>query len=508
MSTFLRRCILAAVAGTALLAILAAIWFLGRSVKETEERDVSVEGKSTLFATMLVFNSNEGLKGQPGLLEILNKEGWSSLRTDDQALKRFLSALEDALMENADLAGQTDFSSNRDVVGAFVWNVIEPARGKYDWTLTDATLEAAGEAAVTLSAVVQPFAAWDQSSVSVEEYQQECAALDFGYYDFKAGPVNDWDAYEDFLTATVERYDGDGQDDMPGLSTRVEAWEIGNESEGRCGGYNNDPEGYAELLARSYRAIKQADSSAIVLNAGALEIVGGSDSEEIKNFWQKFFELGADVYLDVFNFHYNRERNGANKTADAWTEHLDFFNDLMDSSDERKPIWVTEFGTYSGTPEASLPPGASGSSARSLPTQSEEFQAAWYFRYSIIGFSNGVERIFIDLEGGDDNGIGASALFRQEKRGSGQPRSFLTTLQGISKTLDGFESVQELDAGQYQFNVNGQKIYALWEGELPAALVGQEVLVIGIEGEQRTLRADELSYSETSPVLVKVAESF
>ena len=51
---------------------------------------------------------------------------------------------------------ETGFSSNRDIVGAFTWNVIETDKGTYDWAIPDATLAAAGDAGVALSAVVQP----------------------------------------------------------------------------------------------------------------------------------------------------------------------------------------------------------------------------------------------------------------------------------------------------------------------------------------------------------------
>ena len=121
---------------------------------------------------------------------------------------------------------------------------------------------------------MQPFVNWDQTDITAEEYKEKCGAIDFGYYDFKAGQVSDWEAFEKFLTATVERYDGDGKNDMPGLTTRVEAWEIGNEIEGSCGGFSGDPEGYIELLSASYRIIKEADPTAIVLNGGALEVLG------------------------------------------------------------------------------------------------------------------------------------------------------------------------------------------------------------------------------------------
>lgn len=499
-----------------LLAGFALYWFgfYKRADKSSTLRNVEAEqepvpvvqeeelsDKTTLFGTMLAFNTNEGLKGEPDK-GALFMEGWSTLQADESAAKDFFSTLESALPKNFELVIQSKFSSNRDVVGAFVWNVIEPVMGEYDWSIPDVTLTAAGQAGIQLSAVVHPFATWDQTEITAEEYKENCKAIDFGYYDYKAGPVNDWEAYEAFLAATVERYDGDGEADMPGLTTRVEAWEIGNEYDGLCGGYYGNPEGYVELLKRSYTVIKNVDPNALVLNAGSLEIIGtGTRPDETKAFWKVFFEQGADAYLDVFNFHYNSERRGADKSPEIWIEHLAFFNELMEGSQGRKPIWVTEFGTYSGTPNLSLPeqPGSVG---RSLPTQSEGFQSSWYFRYAILGFSQGVERIFVDLKGIDMGSIGASSLFHLGGAQDGEPRPFLTTLQTIAATLEGFDTVEEIASGQYLFSVDGQKVYALWEGDLPTALQNKTVRAVGIDGEETLLPSSNLSYSVDAPLLV------
>ena len=472
------------------------------AVKETTEVALKPT-KTTLFATMLAFNTNEGMRGISKGPEVL-MNGWSSLLADEDNYERFLSELIRAFEKNATLADETGFSSNRDVVGAFVWNVIEPTKGEYNWSIPDATLKAAGQARVTLSAVIQPFASWDQTEITAEEYKEKCSAIDFGYYDFKAGAVKDWDAYEQFLAATVERYDGDGIEDMQNLATRVEAWEIGNEIEGSCGGFSGDPEGYIELLRSSYETIKQADPTAIVLNGGALEILGfdGKKIKDISEFWEEFFDLNGDRYIDAFNFHHNHERGGADATPDRWVKTIGFFNDLMENSDGKKPLWVTEFGTYSGTPSGSSRPGGSSGDAQTLPTQSAEFQASWYFRYAVIGFANGLERIFIDLEGDDKAGIGASSLYNEGPGKDGTPRAFLATLQAMADVLNGFEEVEEIANGQYAFTVGDKTIYALWSGSLPLDLREKTLTVIGVDGEEDSLTSDELDLSEDAPVLV------
>lgn len=469
------------------------------TVASTTNNSSADAAEPSLFATMLAFNTNEGLRGLPNGPELLT-EGWSAIIADDNNLQSFLGEMKRRFAENISLVKSTGFTSNRDVVGAFVWNVIEPTKGTYDWTVTDLTVQSAAKAGQTLSAVLQPFAAWDQT-IDEAEYRQDCSAIDFGYYDFKAGQVNDWEAFDAFVSAVVERYDGDGVDDMPGLKTRVEAWEIGNEIDGECGGFGGDPAGYVELLSRAYGVIKAADPQAIVLNGGALEVLGfdGQPTQRIGDFWKSFFALGGDQYLDVFNFHHNHERNRADDSPDRWEKTLIFFNELMESSDGRKPLWVTEFGTYAGTPSA---PSRDGRQ-ENLPTQSEAFQASWYFRYSVIGFANGLERVFIDLQGDDKVGIGASSYFNEGPGKDGQARAFLATLQGVNELLVGFDGVEQIGEGQYLFEVDGRDIYALWDGALPSDLANASTLmVMGLGGEVISQSVNDVQFSEESPVLI------
>ena len=49
-------------------------------------------------------------------------------------------------------------------------------------------------------------------------------------------PVNE-QQYTAFVKATVERYDGDGVDDMPGLQNPIKYWQVGNEPNGLKSGF-------------------------------------------------------------------------------------------------------------------------------------------------------------------------------------------------------------------------------------------------------------------------------
>ena len=70
--------------------------------------------------------------------------------------------------------------------------------------------------------------------------------------------------YQRWVRAVVERYDGDGVDDMPGLTAPIKFWQVDNEPPRRR-------EGYADLVRITSQAVKEADPTAKVL-IGGLEI--------------------------------------------------------------------------------------------------------------------------------------------------------------------------------------------------------------------------------------------
>lgn len=72
------------------------------------------------------------------------------------------------------------------------------------------------------------------------------------------------DAYEAWVRAVVERYDMDGNDDMPGLKSPVKYYEIGSE----FSSYEPEPvSDYITMLERAYRGAHDASDNVIVMHA-------------------------------------------------------------------------------------------------------------------------------------------------------------------------------------------------------------------------------------------------
>jgi hypothetical protein len=278
------------------LIILAALAvFVVFKIKQSGQSSQSGAASSTkaesLFGTMLAYNINDAVGKNRSITDTL-QNGWTEFKKDNSAYQDLKSNLEKIIQDRTELVKATGFALDRELVPYFTWNVIEPQKGQFDWELTDLYVQATSNAGVKISAVIQPFASWDQKNAQVNA---NCSMLDAAYYDYKAGAPNDISEYENFLTKTVERY-----------KDNVAVWEIGNEPDANCNGYENNPEAYFNLLKISSETIKKTDPQAKVVNGGAS---GHSNSNEEINFWTRFFALGGGQYIDYFNLHYNTERS-------------------------------------------------------------------------------------------------------------------------------------------------------------------------------------------------------
>ncbi len=224
--------------------------------------------------------------------------------------------------------------------GPFAWQWLEPVKGEFDFRRTDRWVEAAQASNIALLATVWPYADWDQEKRRGANC--EVSAAD-EFYPRRAGdgiPVSrcapySMDDYKNFLTRLVERYDGDGVDDMPGLTLPVKYWEILNEPamrEPHLTFYKGTAREYVDLLKASREAVMSASSSCKVVQGGA-----AGNMPHMLNFWGEVFDLGGGGYFDIANIHFINH-------GDLETLNVEDFKKLMRTKGVNKPIWVTEAG--------------------------------------------------------------------------------------------------------------------------------------------------------------------
>ena len=153
----------------------------------------------------------------------------------------------------------------------------------------------------------------------------------------------DMAAYSAYVTRVVERYDGDGVDDMPGLLHPVRYWEVDNEVDlknanvARGASVDYDPKlfctpaEYAQVLIASGKAIRAAFPAARVLNAGLYR----PHSEQGASYFRDLVAIpGVLEAFDVLSVHtYHDDLDGERLAIGI--RNLRYYAPL-------KPTWVTE----------------------------------------------------------------------------------------------------------------------------------------------------------------------
>jgi len=348
--------------------------------------------------------------------------------------------------------------------GPFIWGRVERTQGRYDWTEADLTVEKLQGQGLAILATVWPFAPWDQARCHAGQPRASGAFREFGNLLYM--PC-DLDAYLAWLTATVERYDGDGIDDMPGLLYPIRHWEVLNEPEMQgpelCF-FQEEPEVYAELLRLSYGAIKVADPLAVVFPAGQSGM-----HWEATDYWRPI--LGdPTVPFDVGNIHSIRCSDVQQDAAFWAPEYVRF---LEENGREGLPYWITEAQVGSVDRKDQL---------------DDDQDARDLFVGTVIAFAEGADVIL-------------HVLANDPKGEKGQLA--IGTFNLLGWTIGGFITAERIGSSNVRFELpDGRSIYALWSGARLPTEVDGPVTVITYLGETSTVEAYEVM--ALVPVLVEI----
>ncbi len=232
--------------------------------------------------------------------------------------------------------------------GPFVWGSIQgTAEVSFDYSRTDALVRDLSRKKIGILATLWPFAEWDQVMrddaesclVSAEdEFLPNGKEGSVGLPQYRCNPY-DWSAYQNWVQKVVERYDGDGIDDMPGLKYPVKYWEAMNEPDlegsATLDFYVGNASDYGDLLTMTYSAVKAADPTANVLIAGAANV----DPQNLNFYRAVFGNPGARNSFDIANIHCISSGDMPSLNVGPYKEMLAEFG--LDT----KPLWVTEAET-------------------------------------------------------------------------------------------------------------------------------------------------------------------
>jgi hypothetical protein len=426
-----------------------------------------------------------------------------------------------------------------------IWMAIEKEPGVYDWSALDREVRALQamdlDITMVLSPIINTFG--EQRDELVEIVESYPSVMHF----LREGPVAELQLYPhdetlplwiDFVGAAVDRYDGDGSNDMPGLIYEVRNWHFVEE-------YPipsiKDSAIYVDLLKVTYEAIKAENPNARVILAGlagnfaqyfafAEGFIEDDDAgvmngikfsretlassafiRELKAEWE-YVVANAAGYFDVFDLH-------AYIIKESFIEgEIEYVRHAMLENGYSRPIWIIE----GGGPFKNYP----GKRAENTPADpyfgygSHKENAEFVVKLHALSAAMGVERQHWGLglentEEGYWDGPWCGMALMDGDEGFRKPSYF--TFQIMVQKLDSFAGVQDLstqDARIIAFDVGGRQIYVVWNDsenvilvDLSSVLGEGEVMITHIvteldESLDPIYVADEIAPTSSVPLSI------
>ena len=275
--------------------------------------------------------------------------------------------------------------------GPFIWNGIEREQGVFSWEEADKYVVYAQEHNQKTLATIWPHANWEQKSC-----KRKKARSPFGgkFTKYLSKPCS-MENYKIFLTKLVDRYDGDGKNDMPGLTMPIKHWQIMNELEFKMFFKGKEDE-FVEIFNFSSELIRSKQKDLVIVMAGAAGMF-----PENKRFWKSALPKIKD-YFDIAIHHITPPDGKCDK--ELWVDE----SSLLKSLNIKKLIWVTE---------------AMMGKCRVIPTY-------------VNAFANGAE-VIID--------VGANAPGMKMSKGARKK------LNAFINEVDGFKSVNLISKKEAEF---------------------------------------------------------
>lgn len=425
------------------------------------------------------------------------------------------------------------------------WGKIEPqapvgGRERYDWAQLDAhvreyqalgfqmqlVLKSSNPWAVPVSNTTEGFVAPGKGSISA-----------LPSVPFQAG-------YARFIASIVERYDGDGYRDMPGLKFPLIYWEI--ESEAFHEGYwRGTVEDYGKLLEIAYKSAKAASPDSRIILAGLNFSDVFDDAPSEAELASRFSKLGGFAkkglrfmqeslqfaeHYDAIEIHYNRDYRGLPGILN-WLR-----SELGDAVYARKEIWAGDTLTtpWLFTPSRQVKPPfpedriyqdiKAGLGARSkAESWFRAEQSRLMVKKLVMGAEQGLARMILlmmkDRPQGVETPVDKNWMISGLLDRSLQPRPAYHALRQISPYFKGSPTVTRVRHSDpqtyiYKFTYPKQRwpVFVAWSEsentvlnlrnfELPAAMV--ESVITGWSSAPSTLALESRLSLTSTPVIVR-----
>ncbi|MCK4545489.1 hypothetical protein KAU43_08115, partial [candidate division WOR-3 bacterium] len=245
----------------------------------------------------------------------------------------------------------------------FRWNDVEPIPGSFVFTDEDSIVKWTSDNRMHMLPVIGNTAKW--------AHHLGIPNSDSVYWTRYPPDDSYWSDYTKYIKAIVERYDGDGIDDVeiPNFIP-IKYWQIMNEPYGYY--FLGTQDQYEYMFVKTYEAIKEADPEAKVLGP-CLTSINPKDSTYQGPLWWEYYDVNGDSIAnewynpDIKCLHWQKRiKNFLDYTTEHSVDisdiilahHLYHLNDsinykylqeVIDSLDiwypgENIPVWITETG--------------------------------------------------------------------------------------------------------------------------------------------------------------------
>jgi len=305
--------------------------------------------------------------------------------------------------------------------GVFVWgNIEKESKATYDWSQADQEVQKWQAQDQALLITLSAFAQWDQESCHGKMPQQPLLSICYV------------EGYENWVRAIVERYDADGENDMPNLKYAITHFSIENGDN-----YQTTPFAYAEMFRLAHDVIKTINPESVVLLGAVSDL-----SEDSRRYWRAFLQT-EPTRGDVATLH------SLSASNDFLTKSFREF--LNQYGYHKRPLWITAARVDTGDPTS----------------DQDQIERLTFVNY-VSAFANGAEKIF----SADEQ---------------------TTTVYPLMKELIGYwRTLERLDDHAVRFDVVDHAVYALWGGAvLPKSVTGR-VDVIQIDGTRSRMKAKDV----------------
>jgi len=150
-----------------------------------------------------------------------------------------------------------------------LWRDVEPSPGMRKWQLSDDMVRRNQDINTVPIFRLEPINSWGLANEVVEK-NKAAAKKGTPWREGKhLGYPSEMGAYLAFIQDVVERYDGDGKDDMPGLKNPILLWEVLNEYSCR---WISTPEKLGQFFKEVRKAVHQACPEAKLMD-GSMDVL-------------------------------------------------------------------------------------------------------------------------------------------------------------------------------------------------------------------------------------------